>query len=447
MPNMGHIVLTIGASNYLPVIENWISHVEALNVSSYVVLCVDQELYNHLDPSHAVLMTPSFHLHLTAVASVKRKSKNKSKRSSYLEALNRTGGNKTHPTLFTRDAIGMKRGSKRSSKKEFQWTRASNMNVKTATVQRRLKMKSKGRARAVRRKENTSNIITSPTVWNSLAMLSQRIEELGRTDGFSVLMIIKHAAILMLLKAGFSVVWSDVDCVWLRPCALTQLQQLIRNNATTASRLAVDIAGQQGMFPYEMSSVIGTALCTGFFLVNPTPLAQQLIEAVKMRLIYSIGMSMGKGDQKTMNAVLFEVGDLRKYNKNGNHGANRNETNKQLYLHMHLKLASTSLFRGGSGNTAPVFKDSTNMSDLRNSGHNFVVAFLPYALFPRGDARTDKQQTMNKTELTLAIVQRNIDEWAAYRENACIWHMYSSKSGQVKVNSMQRDGVLVHDDI
>jgi hypothetical protein len=77
-PNSKYTIITVGAFNYKPVVHNWVHHMNKLNISNYVVLCVDQLIYRELDPAHAILMAPTFHLNLTHVRMKKRKGKDSS---------------------------------------------------------------------------------------------------------------------------------------------------------------------------------------------------------------------------------------------------------------------------------------------------------------------------------------------------------------------------------
>lgn len=74
-----------------------------------------------------------------------------------------------------------------------------------------------------------------------------------------------------------------------------------------------------------------------------------------------------------------------------------------------------------------------------------ALGLLPYVYFPRGlqpfesSNSTDKGSRVfgDSTDLNVTVLA---EEWRSYAENACIWHMLTSKSGEAKTVAMRRDG-------
>ncbi len=53
------VILSFANSDYLPVIENWINALNHLNIKNYIVICLDQEVYDHLlQQGNPVLLRP-----------------------------------------------------------------------------------------------------------------------------------------------------------------------------------------------------------------------------------------------------------------------------------------------------------------------------------------------------------------------------------------------------
>jgi hypothetical protein len=325
-----------------------------------------------------------------------------------------------------------------------------------------------------------------------------------KQKAFTIMMYIKHSSILALLNAGHSVVWSDVDCIWIKSCAVSfissfaapavgspalhrhlavsQTERRLGTTNTTESdirireeldkltRVHVDIATQQGASPFATSDIIGTAICTGFFVVNPTPAGLMLISAVQQAMIATVDGSCGKncsvGDQSAMNEILTEHGNLKEWAVHNS---------KILYGPSHVTynaLEETHFLATNLTVPRHLTQDTTQLQQLHDSGHiPIVVGFLPYDLFPRGDSR------VNVTQMELQVAQarlrsnrtgysrrypiikknklmstgqakiKNANEWADLKETACIWHMYSKKDGKTKVMAMVRDGVYLRDKI
>jgi hypothetical protein len=485
-----YTVITVGAINYRPVVHNWIHHMKRLNVSNFIVICVDQLIYDELDPDHAILMTPLVHLNLTHVRVNRRQAKRRQK-----------------------STLGLPTGEKRRlDNYENTESARSDFQIDSST------------------RHNQPIVATGPQATEQ-QMYEDRLQSIGLDKAFSVLMVIKHSAIYALLSAGHSVVWSDVDCIWLRRCTLDYLdafakplfgdyyQSYIADKETTDDRQLqgvinyslpvlqgrigtiqkrfkqpdfrkndnfVDFVSQQGLHPSQMSELIGTAICTGFFVVNPTPGSLILIRAVRNSIVALLASSVqGSGDQKTLNTVLLD--QARMYNKDKNcvlstssspvssemsSPESQNVVGKFVYgpslvtghpkdemLRMKVRIGTSKAF----SSVKLMMKAGRRRS--KNEVFPFTVGFLPYDLFPRGDGGvveykapvhpeqikdTADTEALQSRQIHFAQAgklastqQRNADEWNSLSSTACIWHMYSQKTGESKVESMQRDGVFV----
>jgi hypothetical protein len=342
-----------------------------------------------------------------------------------------------------------------------------------------------------------------------------------KQKAFTILMYIKHSSILALLSAGHSVVWSDVDCVWIKMCAVeflttfaeptkdanwhnrpngngrqltatrlsytrphvprvglhtsTESKLLIQDELEKLTKTKVDIATQQGSSPFETSDVIGTAICTGFFVVNPTPASLLLISAVQQTMISSVEGTCGKncsvGDQSVMNEHLMNFGNLRGWAEHnskifyGPSYVTNNQMEETHFLDTNLNFPQ-SMIADEQHNQLSLGKRLVSVPNTP-----IVIGFLPYDLFPRGDARVNataleiqiqrarERSNRTHTRFRAPVIKKNklmtsgqakiknANEWADLKENACIWHMYSKKDGKTKVLAMIRDGVYMRDKI
>jgi hypothetical protein len=648
-PNSKYTIITVGAFNYKPVVHNWVHHMNKLNISNYVVLCVDQLIYRELDPAHAILMAPTFHLNLTHVRMKKRKGKDSSLAERFRQNSQRmvekrgeqpfsqhvqekqrikeevaakihalilekrrqkesvafaqedkfpiertdseteSNENSVEPLLreeFLRQrdterhnrpiynqAItdilreryrdGLEPVSKNRTKKKKpvakKFVKKGEMNrdvpnrrllinTTKSTTPNATNMTDKNDI--VRTGEEESSLANNqrsslanwgnssvpahyvPVTKTAVRMFEHRIKEIGLDKAFSVLMVIKHSSIYALLSAGHSVVWSDVDCIWVQRCAYDYMdafarpvfhsyyknhlldkgirgtghalnfnnysEQALRDRVNMVQKMSnppyyqrdegfVDFISQQGLFPTEMSELIGTAICTGFFVVNPTAGSLTVVRAVRNSIIKLLASGKpGKGDQKTLNFVLMDLAKM--YSRHKNHVLstslassiiNDTLTDRFVYgpsvntgrpkeeilkLQLRIRSAADAIAAARMG-----------ALDSGSGYAPFTVGFLPYDLFPRGDARvSDPNMNTNsqlehsynwpsspknvavsaltkvpdetkadKTKTALKVVQHNADEWSSLSSSACIWHMYSQKTGESKVESMQRDGVLL----
>jgi hypothetical protein len=539
-PGSKFTVITIGAINYKGVVLNWVRHMKRLNISNYIVICVDQLIFEELDPLHALLMAPTFRLNLSSPRRWKYKRDKVSRPSLTFSKTKESPAPITTP-------IGPER------------TNLPNRRLRATPLEQPASTETRG-YRIRNSKSDNASLVGRDRVRKSLSELKvrqnhrgfeKRIKNIGLGRAFNVLMITKHSVLYTLLSAGHTVVWSDVDCVWLRPCAFDSLDALARpvfrdyyshylqergirqrnhhinhNNYSVSAlreRIAVvqrmatpsrtgahtdyiDFASQQGLHPHEMSHIIGTAICTGLFAVNPTAASLLVIRSVRDAIIgLLISATDGMGDQKLMNTKLIGLAGIENgsYTLSASSASAKNEATVGRIEYGPSSLTGRpqdELFQMKVLLTSDPFA-RTRDEDAATERIPFTVGFLPYNLFPRGDAASsassDLQQsherdpgqeqgrpptkqsstwsfsfknvaesiflkarvTMNPSSLAElenppskivnvqavieATKQRNADEWKALSSSACIWHMYAQKTGESKVESMLRDGVLL----
>lgn len=101
---------------------------------------------------------------------------------------------------------------------------------------------------------------------------------------------LKLAAAFEYLADGKSVLYSDVDAIWLR----NPIDDLLRYDA--------DIIFQPGSFPSDVKEKWGFAVCTGFFYMRPCNATRTLVEKAKVNFDGS--------DQRTLNRVLLREFDI-----------------------------------------------------------------------------------------------------------------------------------------
>jgi hypothetical protein len=532
-PGSKFTTITIGAVNYKGVVLNWVRHMKRLNISNYIVICVDQLIFEELDPLHALLMAPTFRLNLSSPRRWKYKRDKVSKPSLTFSKTNES------PTPIRPESANVPNRR----------LRAPPLEQPASTETRGYRIRnSKSDNASLAGRDRVRKSLSELKVRQNHRGFEKRIKNIGLGRAFNVLMITKHSVLYALLSAGHTVVWSDVDCVWLRPCAFDSLDALARpvfrdyyshylqergirqrnhhinhNNYSVSAlreRIAVvrrmvtpsrtgahtdyiDFASQQGLYPHEMSHIIGRAICTGLFAVNPTAASLLVIRSVRDAIIsLLISAKDGMGDQKLMNTKLIGLAGIENgsYTLSASSASAKNEATVGRIEYGPSSLTGRpqdELFQMKVLLTSDPFA-RTRDEDAATERIPFTVGFLPYNLFPRGDAASgDLQQsherdpgqeqgrpptkqsstwsfsfknvaesiflkarvTMNPSSVAElenppskivnvqavieATKQRNADEWKALSRSACIWHMYAQKTGESKVESMLRDGVLL----
>jgi hypothetical protein len=532
-PGSKFTVITIGAINYKGVVLNWVRHMKRLNISNYIVICVDQLIFEELDPLHALLMAPTFRLNLSSPRRWKYKRDKVSKPSLTFSKTNES------PTPIRPESANVPNRR----------LRAPPLEQPASTETRGYRIRnSKSDNASLAGRDRVRKSLSELKVRQNHRGFEKRIKNIGLGRAFNVLMITKHSVLYALLSAGHTVVWSDVDCVWLRPCAFDSLDALARpvfrdyyshylqergirqrnhhinhNNYSVSAlreRIAVvrrmvtpsrtgahtdyiDFASQQGLYPHEMSHIIGRAICTGLFAVNPTAASLLVIRSVRDAIIsLLISAKDGMGDQKLMNTKLIGLAGI----ENGSYTLSASSASAKYEATVGRIEYGPSSLTGRPQDELFQMKvlltpdpfSRTRDEDAATERIPFTVGFLPYNLFPRGDAASgDLQQsherdpgqeqrvpptkqsstwsfsfknvaesiflkarvTMNPSSVAElenppskivnvqavieATKQRNADEWKALSRSACIWHMYAQKTGESKVESMLRDGVLL----
>jgi hypothetical protein len=478
-------VLTVGAINYKEVVLNWIRHLQLLKVEKYIIICTDKEIYSVIGAAHGVLVEYNTNATLTYL---KRKQ---------TVIINARPGNYTHrPTESTKETAS-----------------SDNVVATWSTLFRRHLL---GKPEKMFERLNS---LVDPDIFSDrpVGPAGYNSSESGwiydRKKAFSIMMYIKYSSILALLSAGHSVVWSDVDCVWVKMCAVNFLstlaessnnmdrrnilyrnrRHLLRANSSRVphvvnstesalkiqdqlaklTKIQVDFASQQGASPYQTSDTIGTAICTGFFVVNPTPASLLLISAVQQTMISSVDGSCGRNcsvdDQSVVNGLLMQYGNLQVWAARnskilyGPSYATNNRMEETRFLHTNLNFPR-HMVAHEQYNQLSLGK---RLEIRDNLTAPIVIGFLPYDLFPRGDARVNATAldarmrrfrarnnitnttylapTKNKLMNSRQAGRRNSNEWNHMKEDACIWHMYSKKDGDTKVLAMIRDGVYLID--
>jgi hypothetical protein len=472
----------LGAINYKGVVLNWIHHLERLKVKNYIVLCVDRNIYEIVGAAHGVLIDYNVN------ATLKKYRRKKGIRISRSSESNEQITDNTEVQSIDKPVLS----ESFSGRQIYEERKLTSQQVvhdvrgtETDTTQNKVSSSNRRRVpKAVK---------SSPPKWL-----------FDKQKAFTIMMYIKHSSILALLSAGHSVVWSDVDCIWVKICAVSfpsmfaiptakdgsrlhgneigRFQQSINSYVRTILGIStdtkpkieqVDIAVQQGSSPFETSDVVGTAICTGFFVVNPTPASLLLIAAVQQTMISSVQGTCGEncsvGDQSVMNEHLMNYGNLKRWAERnskimyGPSYVTNNLIEETHFLHTNLSLPQQMIADAQHNQL------SFGKGLVSNPNTPIVIGFLPYDMFPRGDARVNttalairyqkvhernnhtnikfRSPTIRKNKLMTSHQARakNANEWADLRENACIWHMYSKKDGKTKILTMIRDGVFIKD--
>ncbi|OSQ45271.1 putative nucleotide-diphospho-sugar transferase [Marivita geojedonensis] len=87
------------------------------------------------------------------------------------------------------------------------------------------------------------------------------------------------------LKSGYTILYSDVDAIWLK------------NPLADLKSIDADFLFQPGSFPDDAKKLWGFSACTGFFLMRPSPQAAAFADTVRS--------SFDGDDQRTLNQVLL----------------------------------------------------------------------------------------------------------------------------------------------
>jgi hypothetical protein len=477
------IITTIAAINYKSVVLNWIHHMNRLQVDNYLLICVDREIETVInDTRHTVLIEPFFRLHFAPT-------------SQKTDNMNR----KVNTMIMNKESKFVRLNNNNNNKnKEFQRISKGSRQLSVKYDEYELG--------AVRQEIERRIVLTNPHLLgpskHNKDMLPRlvdfcfhKLEKINSRFPFSLLMILKHTVLATLLQAkdknredGLAVVWSDADAVWLRPCVLDSIQAVVGSER----KEAIDFAAQQGLFPYEVSDIWGSAICTGLMIINPTESSIRTFQLVRDKLL-SLLMSKTscgdgcKGDQKLLNYMLLRVTEPRypadaliSYgNLTFDAGTMQSSSMSSQLQILRRQFIDTN----GSINVADINLDNVQAIQALPAPRTPVantqplsIAFLPYQFFPRGDARTETdmeantlkgatgpikgtstsrngpnrepQQGRMKSNVEeqaekMTMMKRNWLEWGQSRSHACVWHMFALKSAGSKVDTMRRDGVYL----
>jgi hypothetical protein len=468
------IITTIAAINYKSVVLNWIHHMNRLQVDNYLLICVDREIETVInDTRHTVLIEPFFRLHF-APTSQKTDNMNKKVNTMIMNKESKFVHLKNNNNNKNKEFQRISKGKRHLSVKNDE----SDLGMLKQEIERRIVL--------------TNPHLLGPSKHNKhmlprlVDFCFHKLEKINSRFPFSLLMILKHTVLATLLQAedknsedGLAVVWSDADAVWLRPCVLDSIQAVVGSKR----KEAIDFAAQQGLFPYEVSDIWGSAICTGLMIVNPTASSIRTFQLVRDKLL-SLLMSKTscgdgcKGDQKLLNYMLLRVTEPR-------HPADAlisygnltfdADTMQSSSMSSQLQILRRQFIdTNGSINVADINLDNVQAIQALPAPRTPVantqplsIAFLPYQFFPRGDARTQTDMEANKGTSTsrngpkhepkqgrmksnveeqaekMTMMKRNWLEWGQSRSHACVWHMFALKSAGSKVDTMRRDGVYL----
>jgi hypothetical protein len=269
--------------------------------------------------------------------------------------------------------------------------------------------------------------------------LTPKLVELIR---FNVMMLAKYDAIATLLQSSLHVpvIWSDADAVITSPCALDYF---------LSSPAHVDVVGQRGQSPLAISSATGACLCSGFFMVRPTPGGIALIRTTKSALLTK--MSSGDDDQTILNEVLnswhgFFDRKISFFNSDGYVDYSNNTRHdrsitlgllpyKQFPRGVHMFLRASKLRQK--------YQYYIDHPGSRMSG--VVFNFHDVLSHSTGAEREDLMlldyiMDQNNGRIPADSV-RHAAEWQRLKTHACVWHRLSKKTGRSKLETMMTDGV------
>ena len=140
-------------------------------------------------------------------------------------------------------------------------------------------------------KENGFSCTTYPFAESDLLAKQKNYGEIHFPNKKAVFTVsLKLAVAAEYLKAGYTVLYSDVDAIWLK------------DPLTALAPIDADFLFQPGSFPDKVKALWGFSVCTGFFLMRPSPQTIEFADAVHAKF--------DGDDQRTLNDVLRENYDL-----------------------------------------------------------------------------------------------------------------------------------------
>ena len=462
-----HVIITASNLKYRGAVFNWIHHMNLLNIKNFLVLCFDTDLAGIVGDEHGVLMQSrisfDYNKKVTRPPRARRARNSTSSRSA----------RQTHRRRLRRGGRGEGEGGLEEAEAH---PRSEEVDFKSGDYS--------APAKKARRHADRPRPAFSPAV----ALRS------SRDSHFFAMMVAKYEAIRELTAQGFSVIWSDTDALWLRPCAYQQLLGLM---SRSPQGTLADMAGQRGRQPVAISDLVGSCLCTGLFLTNPTSassevLAEVIDDIVEMTYVTTFEK---RDDQALLNDIIYQRGglyfqggpQLRSFALPDKGGAKRKPYGGRPMYGVNSSRGVDYTFVNKTMTDG--FVNSKGKRLRQRGQQTFSLALLPYASFPRGVVSVPGSYYMNATDVagkaranrkkpklsqlraggedrsaddapssrnaseglsrqergflknvqTLSARQRS--EWQLVRGDACVWHLISTKEGDDKVRSMLLDGV------
>jgi hypothetical protein len=214
------LVLTAGAYNYKLSVLNWIEHMHILGLHNYIVLCFDEKICEIVGKEHGVLMNfglgikvsngdtlfqenTSIDGSLTSQINGGKKLRSKSKQTRHTPKL------RSPPPAFP----GENPHRVLQSHSHSLWeVLVETFEILSSTFSELVHSTSL----------STSTSLPTPTVQSQLG---KRFINIHINSEFAIMMAAKYAALNVVLETGLPVVWSDADCVWLKPCVVQIMQQ------------------------------------------------------------------------------------------------------------------------------------------------------------------------------------------------------------------------------
>ena len=192
-------------------------------------------------------------------------------------------------------------------------------------------------------------------------------------------MFMKILGLFHLVMAKYTVTWSDCDALWLRPAM---------ENWILPQRGKVDILAQKALYPVDISSKFGSAVCTGLFTIYPTDVSINMMKNFLMPAAYDATQKTLKSDQVLINRNLERVGSFRFSGR--------------------VELNDTSILV-----SIPEYQGQLKVPR---------IGFLSGVLFPRS---------------------RSEEDWKSVcKYDPLIWHSITQKNGTRKHGGMQKSGVF-----
>jgi hypothetical protein len=188
------LIITGANYAYIDSVLNWIRHIELLHYKRYIILCYDSKIFNIVGAEHGVeISLPS---NTDAFISVNRFQMKQNISTNKVSTIN-------HNQSYGHENSGRDRERRNALQRKLTATTLTTNSSEQMSVRLQLRQ-TDSRTR----------------LWLYKKLLKSE-------NKFNAMMLFKHAAVYESIKLNIPTVWSDVDSVWLKSCAINYLKSQV----------------------------------------------------------------------------------------------------------------------------------------------------------------------------------------------------------------------------